>query len=267
MIAGHQRHRRLFVLTICILITSLALAGCSRSPAEIPVPVTPGTGTLPAASTSDKSVSTTLQERNDLPKTQLQTKQSRELEDNRIGTHWSGMWSISQWFVPLLNGEIRNVGLKRVRLAINDFDWDRVDWSKPEFSIDPSHDNFITNIANNDIIITYVLTFWDKETRAIGEEVDYPRFKTEDQIQRYLDFVRFIVRHFKDRIQYFEIWNEPTIRDSVQWIEVEDYINLVRRAVPVIRQEYPEAKIVVGGTEYLIFLNPATTRLASSGQT
>lgn len=65
--------------------------------------------------------------------------------------------------------------------------------------------------------------------------------------------MRFIVRHFKDRVQYFEIWNEPTIRDSVQWIEVEDYINLVRRAVPVIREEYPEAKIVVGGTSYLIF--------------
>jgi hypothetical protein len=33
---------------------------------------------------------------------------------------------------------------------------------------------------------------------------------------------------------------------ELQYIEVADYIYLVKRAVPVIRQEYPEAKVVVG---------------------
>jgi hypothetical protein len=60
-----------------------------------------------------------------------------------------------------------------------------------------------------------------------------------------------MVNHFKDRIQNFEIWNEPNIEQCPQWIEAADYINLVRRAAPVIRQEYPEAKIVVGATTYL----------------
>ena len=40
--------------------------------------------------------------------------------------------------------------------------------------------------------------------------------------------------------------------NTIQWIEAEDYINLVRRVVPVIRQEYPNAKIQVGGTTSLI---------------
>ena len=35
------------------------------------------------------------------------------------------------------------------------------------------------------------------------------------------------------------------------FIEVDDYINLVRRTVPVIRQEYPEAKIVIPCTSSL----------------
>ncbi|MCK5031956.1 MAG: hypothetical protein KAR64_10860, partial [Thermoplasmatales archaeon] len=34
--------------------------------------------------------------------------------------------------------------------------------------------------------------------------------------------------------------------------EVEDYINLVSRAALVIKEEYPEAKIVVGGVSYLV---------------
>jgi hypothetical protein len=122
---------------------------------------------------------------------------------------------------------------------------------EPELSIDPTHDEFITYLVDNGITITYVLSFWDTEYVAQGGEVRYPRFKTEDEIQRYLDFARFIVHHFKDRIQYYEIWNEPNIEDTIQWIEVEDYINLVRRAVPVIQEEYPDAKIVVGGTSEL----------------
>ena len=100
--------------------------------------------------------------------------------------------------------------------------------------------------------MTFILSFWDTENGAQGGKINVPRFKTEEEIQRYLDFVRFIVSHFKDRIEYYEIWNEPNIENKEQWIEVDDYINLVKRAVPVIRQEYPEAKIVVGSTYSLM---------------
>lgn len=68
--------------------------------------------------------------------------------------------------------------------------------------------------------------------------------------------MRFIVRHFKDRVQYFEMWNEPDIQGYCpKWIEVADYVNLVERTVPVIREEYPEAKIVAGGVSNTRFPN------------
>lgn len=149
-------------------------------------------------------------------------------------------------YEAILNNEIPGLGLKRVRLAVNSIDRHNIAWDKPELSIDPAHDEFITGLADYGITITYVLQFWDKATVARGESLPRQRFKTEEEIQRYLDFVRFIVRHFRDRVQYFELWNEPNPKKSTTWIEVEDYINLVRRVVPVIRQEYPEAKIQVG---------------------
>ena len=154
-----------------------------------------------------------------------------------------------------MEGRSVQQGFKRFRFSINNAQCDNpnnlIKWDKPEFSIDPSHDEFITSLADNGITMTYVLSFWDKAYVAGGGEIPIPRFKTEDEIQRYLDFVRFIVRHFKDRIEYYEIWNEPDNRDTIQWIEVEEYINLVGRVVPVIREEYPEAKIVVGSTSAL----------------
>ena len=45
------------------------------------------------------------------------------------------------------------------------------------------------------------------ETWPGGVGAPCPRFKTEEDILHYLDYVRFAVRHFKDRIKYYEIWN------------------------------------------------------------
>jgi hypothetical protein len=203
--------------------------------------------------TSDISNSLLLQEGNDLQIFRLQHKPSNQLEDNRIGSIYDGFWLLDM--DTSIDNEILPLGLKRVRLAINGISLDVIDWSKDEFSIQSKNDEIISRIADNGITITYVLSFWDKATWPNGEGANCTRFKSEEEIQRYLDFVRFIVHHIKDRIQYFEIWNEPehgwngeSFECTIQSIEVDDYINLVRRAIPVIREEYPDAKIVVGST-------------------
>jgi hypothetical protein len=184
-----------------------------------------------------------LQQGNDLPRTQFLPQQSGELADNRIGAQFDSFGYPEYYDLGIY---VR--GVKRARVAIAGLEPELVDWDKPEFSIDPSHDEVFTRMAGNGLTITYVLTFWDKLTYPGGEGAPCARFKTEGEIERYLEFVRFIVRHFKDRVQYFEIWNEPDIREYCpKWIEAADYINLVKRTVPVIREEYPEAKITVGG--------------------
>lgn len=169
-----------------------------------------------------------IQEGNNLPKTRLQTKQSTELADNRIGGQWTDFWRINM--AEIVNSEILPLGLKRVRLAINALGTGEINWNKPELSIDPKDDDVITRLAENGVTITYVLSFWDKATWPGGEGANALRFKTEGEIERYLEFVRFIVRHFKDRIQRFEMWNEPGD------IAVQDYANLVKHVVPIIRE-------------------------------
>jgi hypothetical protein len=199
--------------------------------------------------------SSVLQVGNHLPKTSIQPKKSSELEDNHIGGMAGGLtgggWQPGDpWDYVGMSNKVVGLGLKRFRVSINNLDAHNVDWSVPEFYVDPTHNALITLLADNDVTMTYVLSFWDKVTYPGGEGAPCPRFKTEGEIQRYLDFVQFIVHHFKDRIQYYEIWNEPNWSGCPQWIEVTDYINLVKRAAPIIRKEYPEAKLVVGGTTY-----------------
>lgn len=56
-----------------------------------------------------------------------------------------------------------------------------------------------------------------------------------------------MVRHFKDRIELYEILNEPDLNfEAPSGMPVDAYVNLVKRTIPVIREEDPQAKIVVG---------------------
>jgi hypothetical protein len=200
----------------------------------------------------------TIQVGNTYPKFGLHPKRSGELEDNRIGAFAGGLtgggWIPGEpWDYNWMVNQIVSRGVKRFRVSIDNLDAGSadLDWSIPQFTIDPSHDALITLLAQEGVTITYVLTFWDKDTWPGGKDANCPRFKDEAEIERYLRFVQFMVNHFKGRIHNFEIWNEPNIKVCPQWIEAPDYINLVKQTVPIIRQEYPEAKIVVGATSYL----------------
>ena len=50
-----------------------------------------------------------------------------------------------------------------------------------------------------------------------------------------------MVKHFKGRVKYFEIWNEWR---PYTWEGAREYCKLAKPTIEVIRQEYPEAKII-----------------------
>ena len=199
-----------------------------------------------------------LQEANSSPVRWQRALPSSELADNRTGVFCNRLYHAygePGAFPDLVldPGHILGLGAKRVRFAINSSEYQRVDWSKPELYVDPDHDAFITALADAGVSITLVMTFWDTESSSDGRTVPVPRFETEEEVNRYLEFVRFVVSQFKDRIEYYEMWNEPSLPDpSIQSIDVENYLRLVKRTVPVIREEFPDAKVVVGGTHSLI---------------
>jgi hypothetical protein len=259
---------RLVRVPCAVLIVCLGAAGCvsqSAAPGTVATPESTMASSPPLSTTSVATPTVTpeltpppqvvqtaspLQDGNDAPVTYLRTSSSGELEDNRIGIHISCLHKLEPEAFPdgrLTGDHIFSQGVTRARLMINNGDWGSVRWDKPEIPIDPRHDRFITELADEGLTLTFVLIFWDKEFVAQGGHLGVPRFKTEDEIQRYLDYVRYMVDELHDRVEYFEIWNEPNGPDSIQSINVDDYIQLVSRAAPVIREVAPDAKIVVGG--------------------
>jgi len=212
----------------------------------------------PAFEATHPTSSQVIQLNNPNPKHTLIFKPSGELADNRLGVLAGGLtgggWKPGQpWDYRWMADQITGRGLKRFRVAIDNLDANSpdLDWDIPQYTIDPSHDALITTLARQGVVMTFILTFWDKDTWPGGVGAPCPRFKKQDEIDRYLDFARFVVNHFKDRIQNYEIWNEPDNPVCPQRIDPPDYLNLVRQAAPVIHAVYPDARIVVGATTYL----------------
>jgi hypothetical protein len=155
---------------------------------------------------------------NTLPISQLQPKQSKELENNYIGTDLLS-------YDPGYNNPdvVYPIGFKWMRISANidPLNWQYVETEVGKYSIDPAVDDIITEYASNGINIVLNLGVGVGENRP-----DTTRFKTMSDVERYSNYVRFMVRHFKDRVRYYEIWNEPGCDCPWGEIAVEDYANL-----------------------------------------
>jgi len=192
--------------------------------------------------------------------TEIETGTSLDLDDNRIGVHFFNLWNPERYVevFPRQILETRVIieeGLKHAILAVNDPDWDRVDWSRPEMQIVPEHEKFFRDLFESGVTLRYRLNFWNKAVHSSWDDLPIPRFKSENETLAYLDFVAFIARELGEYIEYYELWGEPSLVDCPNMIEVEDYIALAHRATRVIRAEDPNAKIVIGAVDYTIFDN------------
>lgn len=203
-----------------------------------------------SAATTGSGVEWVIQTGNYRPIVALEPKNSPELEDNRIGGGAGPFWRLGDLYA-WVDGEIAPSGVKRFKTQTSEVE-EPIDWSRPETPIDAYFDSWVTYLADQGFILTYQLSFWDKVHHPDGWTGITSRFKTAEDVQRFQDFVRYVVAHFCGRVPYFEIWNEPDNDASpVQYIEPQDYIAVTSAVIPIIRSTCPQAKIVVGSTSYL----------------
>jgi hypothetical protein len=214
--------------------------------------------------TSGASGAVIMQAGNNLAKTQFRSKVSSQLPaDDRLGS----VLGISEPEADSLDHLIYDslgLGEKRLDTTMQEVE-EPIDWSLEEFKVPQQYDEFIDDLNANGVAVNYLIHFWDKAGHRNGEVLDTPRFKTEDQILDFLEYVRFVVGHFKGRVQYYTIWTEPDACGGsyIKCIEPNDYINLLKRTIPVIHEEDPAAKISLGPNALLIVRDYLDTILNS----
>ncbi|MFA9402476.1 MAG: hypothetical protein ACERKY_05365 [Anaerolineales bacterium] len=189
-----------------------------------------------------------LQEGNSQPRFWLLPRQSNQLvADTRLGAglYSSNIWNDIPHLDSILN-DYTDMGIKRLDTSMQEIE-EPIDWNRSEYEIFMEYDRLVDDLNENGVAVNYLLHFWDKTGHASGKELSTPRFKTEEQIQDFLEYVRFVVSHFKDRVQYYTIWSEPDAcgGSGIKCIEPNDYIDLVRQTIPIIREEDPRAKVAL----------------------
>jgi hypothetical protein len=169
-----------------------------------------------------------------------------------------------------------DLGFKWMRVGydMSALQWAYVEREKGVLAVDPRTDAAIAEAVQHRIEVVLVL---DKGNWLHAPEPRSPQRNRElmetyynrapwpdpaacpEYFEAWLNYVRYMVRHFKDRVRYFEIWNEWDWTPE----RVDEYCRLAEPTARVIRAEYPEARIVLCSTSGIDmdFIEGAVARL------
>lgn len=197
---------------------------------------------------------------NNTSKNLIASRKLNELANNRIGStllllrrknptseEIQGIPGVAKMWL----NRASDLNMKWQRVSLNPIEWENT--SDEAFSLyDPYSRHEITHyqndgiklLAENGVVITLPIVHWDETLHATRP----PDYSKEEDVSSYLKYASFLVRNLKDKVDYWEILNE-----AVHYVKLPDYLELIRRTVSVIRQEDPNAKIVVGGSTILLY--------------
>ena len=153
-----------------------------------------------------------------------------------------------------------DLGLKWARVGYHDdpINWHWVEQEKGTLAVDPEADAAITYLVERGVDVVMALGFGnrlytqDDPTRHLPQlwewyyENPAPPV-TPDALAAWGRYVQFMCREFRDRVKVFEVWNEWNI--SVYWgaePNLDHYLAIARVAIPIIREECPDAKVMLG---------------------
>ena len=124
--------------------------------------------------------------------------------------------------------------------------WNQAERVKGVIQIDPKWDEYVNTAIANGIEPLLILSFGN----PLYDQGGIPY--TQEGIAAYTNYATTLVNHFKGKINYFEIWNEPNSPAGVYFNPTGktavDYANLVKAVYPAIKQANPQAVVLIGST-------------------
>lgn len=174
----------------------------------------------------------------------LKTKKSTEIASSRLGIGFEtldrDMWDPNQAW-PVLN----DLGVKWARVqtgwakcekqaGVYDFAW-----------LDDIVDKLLERGVTPWLSFSYGNKVHTPEASVTG--VGYPPIFTASARQAWQNYVEALVIHFHDRVDHYEVWNEPDLTSF--WKpgpKAADYVDLVRLTAEPVRRLQPGAKLIGG---------------------
>ena len=146
-----------------------------------------------------------------------------------------------------------------------EFPWEDIEIHGPGDFMDRRHDpprsawekyDHIVDLAEaHDIQVIARLSNPPVWSRAAGD--DAGPFAPPDDLDAFGDFVETVVRRYKGRIHYYQIWNEPNIYPEwgEQPVDAAEYVELLKVAYTRAKAVDPDAVIIAGALAATIELD------------
>jgi hypothetical protein len=160
------------------------------------------------------------------------------------------------WLWPLA----ADLGIKWMRIGYHDdpVNWHWVEKEKGKLAVDPEADAAIDYLVEHGVDIVLALGFGNRLYSNADPARKLPQLwewyyenpcppTTPAALKAWGRYVRFMARKYRERIKVFEIWNEWNI--GVYYgaqPSLEQYLAIARVAIPILRQECPQAQVMLG---------------------
>ena len=192
------------------------------------------------------------------------------------------------WWTRMYDAGIKYVRVGQYEDTSDITGWDWTEQKKGTLRVAPHADEYIDSLITNGATIDLQLLYGNPlytspagvlpdamaPTPATVHNPDFNLYSifwpptTPDQIEAFLRYARFIVNHFRGRIQYYALWNEA---DGIYWnprSEPQQFGVLLGAFTKATRETDANARIVFGGQSSFSqeFAREAIAACACAGQ-
>jgi hypothetical protein len=171
------------------------------------------------------------------------------------------------WWTRMFDSGVSWIRIGQYENSSDPTSWDWVERKRGVFAIAPEVDDYVDSLIENGVKVQVQLMYGnpmytspsghrpDEITPKLGgfhnddrsiDSVFWPP-KTPDQIAAFIRYVNWMVNHFRGRIHYYALWNEPDIGYWNPWGNPEEYGRLLAAFAPAVHQTDPQAKVIYGG--------------------
>lgn len=157
--------------------------------------------------------------------------------------HWNHPWNNYKYpdkkSLDTAAALMKELGPGFVRM---DFLWEDIEPEKGKFKFS-AYDDILDLLYKNNIQVLGLLNYstaWDSPTGKWNA--------LSSDHQNFIKYARKVIRRYKDRVKYWEVWNEPD--SPVYWLKQDDllsYCALLKEVYPAVKDEDPECAILNGG--------------------
>jgi hypothetical protein len=171
------------------------------------------------------------------------------------------------WWTRMFDAGINWIRIGQYENSTDYTSWDWVEQKRGVYAAPPGLDDCVDSLVDNGVNIQIQLLYGNPMyTSPAGRLPDsilpspgsvhnpdrslYSVFwppKTPEQITAFANFAKWLVNHFRGRVHFYEIWNEPGDEFWNPGANPEEYGKLVKAVIPAIHEADPEAKVVFGG--------------------